>query len=105
MLIGNIQAAGVSISLSKNANHLAFVELGWTPGEHTQAEDRIHGLGQTKRAKYYYLVAKGTIEQDLCKLIQKKQKTSSSTLDGHEEVNELNIFDELEKMLKKKKNR
>ncbi len=102
MLIGNIQAAGVSISLSKKANVVAFVELGFTPGEHTQGEDRIHGIGQKKKVIIYYLVARGTIEEDLCKLIQTKQKTSSSVLDGSSEVNTLNIFEELEKRLRRR---
>jgi SWI/SNF-related matrix-associated actin-dependent regulator 1 of chromatin subfamily A len=103
MLIGNIQAAGVSISLSREAYLTAFVEVGYTPGEHTQAEDRTHGIGQTKGALYWYLIAKDTIEEDLCGLIQKKQKILSATLDGGENVNELNIFDELEKKLKRKR--
>ena len=101
IFIGNIKAAGVGITLTA-ASSLAFVEMDWVPGNHTQAEDRIHRIGQKSAATIYYLVAKDTIEENLCKLIQKKQAILSATLDGGKRSNPLDIFDELEKTLKRK---
>jgi len=101
IFIGNIKAAGVGITLTASST-LAFVEMDWTPGDHTQAEDRIHRIGQKNAAMIYYLIAKGTMEEDLCELIQKKQRTLSAILDGSGKVNDLNVFDQLETILKGK---
>jgi len=94
LLIGNIKAAGVGITLT--ASHtIAFTELGWTPGSMTQAEDRCHRIGTTETVWINYLVAHGTIEEKLCALLQQKQQVLSKTLDGGKMKGDLNILDEL----------
>jgi len=101
LFIGNIHAAGHGITLT--ASHtLAFIELDWVPGNLIQAEDRIHRIGQKESVIIYYLITKGTIEEKLCKIIQHKQNIVSSTLDGNENVNQLSVYNELERMLRKR---
>ena len=101
VFIGNIKAAGLGITLTA-ASSLAFVEMDWVPSNMWQAEDRIHRIGQKNAANIYYLIAKDTIEQDIMKILNKKANTVVATLDGGTKANQLNIFDELEKALKKK---
>jgi len=92
LVLGNLQAAGVGITLTA-ASTVAFAELGWRPGDHTQAEDRIHRIGTKQTAWCYYLVAAKTIEQRLCEILQKKQKTLSAVLDGGSTDTDINVFD------------
>lgn len=99
LMFSNMTAAGVGWSCT-SASTVLFVEMGWTPGEHVQAEDRCHGIsrGTGNPVNSYYAVTKDTIEEDLCKIIQKKQDVLASVLDG-KSSGDLNVFDILTKKL------
>lgn len=99
LLLGNIRAAGVGLNLTA-ASTMATVELGWTPGEHIQAEGRCLRIGSRYPVSYYYLITQNTIETELCSLIQEKQSVLDQVLDG--EMNgrsSLDIFNQLHKRL------
>jgi len=84
LLVGNIQAAGVGLTLTA-ASNTAFLEMGWSPGEHEQAEDRVHRIGQTAESvTAYYLIADDTIEVKIANIISKKQDILSQVLEGRE---------------------
>ena len=100
LLIGNIKAAGVGITLTA-ASNVAFAELTFRPGDHIQAEDRCHRIGQHDPVWVHYLVAKGTIEVKLCEVIQTKQKVLSAVLDGGEMPDDLDVFSQLLKHMEK----
>lgn len=100
LFIGNIDAAGVGANLTA-ASTVAIIEFPWTPGQASQAEARIHRIGQKQLCMVYYLVGRGTIEETLCRILQSKQETSSKALDGGVTEDDLNVFDQLEKELLK----
>lgn len=102
VFIGNIAAAGVGITLTASST-VVFVELDWVPGNMRQCEDRIHRIGQTSnKVQIFYLVAYSTIEEKLCEILQTKQKILDASLDGkHTGSSTLNIYDELERELRR----
>lgn len=96
VFIGNIRAAGTGVDgLQAVCSNLAFVELWWRPGDHVQAEDRIHRMGQAGGAWCHYLVAGGTVEDVLCRVIQQKQATIHATLDKAGYTGGMDVWDQL----------
>jgi SWI/SNF-related matrix-associated actin-dependent regulator 1 of chromatin subfamily A len=92
LLIGNIQVAGTGFTMTA-AQDVVFLEFPWTPSELSQAEDRIHRIGQKGAASIYYLVAQGTLEEDMLELIEEKRKVVGAVVDG--------VVDESKSMIKK----
>ena len=84
VFLGQITAAGTALTLT-SARHAVFVDLDWNPANHEQAGDRIHRIGQTKEVFLHYLVAGGTIDEDIVKMLQEKSTTTAALLDADEQ--------------------
>lgn len=94
LFVGNIQAAGVGLTLTA-ASTTCFLELHWNPGTHDQAEDRVHRIGQeADSVNAYYLLAAGTMEEEIAELIDHKRQVLSQVLDG-KDADEDSMFMEL----------
>jgi len=67
------EAGGEGINLY-SASTLIFVERSWSPGKEEQVYSRIHRIGQVNPVTVHYIIAKGTIDDRIHQIIQKKQE-------------------------------
>jgi SWI/SNF-related matrix-associated actin-dependent regulator 1 of chromatin subfamily A len=99
LFIGNIDAAGVGITLTA-ADSTCFLEFGWTPGGMSQAEDRVHRIGQTSDVvNAYYMAAAATVDEQIISLLEDKQRVLDAVLDGKEAAGSTSIWGALIKSL------
>jgi SWI/SNF-related matrix-associated actin-dependent regulator 1 of chromatin subfamily A len=94
VIVLNLAAGGVGLTLTA-ASNVAFVELGWTPGGHDQAEDRAHRIGQTDSVTAWYLLGENTIDQDIYALIEEKRAVVTAATDGEIVIDEGSMLNEL----------
>ena len=81
LCVCSLKVAAHGLTLTAAAN-VAFVELGWTPAEHDQAEDRCHRIGQEDSVTAWYLIATNTIDERVAALIEHKREIVGSITDG-----------------------
>lgn len=76
VFVGNVRLGGVGINLT-GASHCVYFSNTWSLVERQQSEDRLHRYGQKGTAvNYYDLVARGTIDEYVLSVLQKKVKMS-----------------------------
>jgi len=101
LMVASLKAGGVGIDgLQEVCSNVCFVEMGWTPSEHMQAEDRVYRIGQNNHVTAYYCVAVNTIEETIQKMLAEKQAVVDSIMDGAPHIQQANIFDELVEVMK-----
>ena len=82
-IVCSLGAGGVGFTMTASSNVL-FIEQGWTPAIHDQAEDRTHRIGQKNAVTAYYMIGKDTIDGDIYKIIERKRAIVSAASDGIE---------------------
>jgi len=101
LFVGNMQAAGVAITLTA-ASNVAIMEFPWTPDDIEQAIDRVHRIGQTETVTAWHLAAENTIDEHIISLLEQKAKIAHQTLDGQNVTQQFSILGELSKIIKSK---
>jgi len=103
LILCSLKAANTGITLTA-ASNVAFLELGWTPAEHDQAEDRCHRIGQKGSVTAWYLIAQDTIDENIVNLIESKRKVTTAIMDGIEPSAQPSILRDLMRSILAKKN-
>ena len=94
-------AGSVGITLTA-ASNVAFVEFGWNPSVHDQAEDRTHRIGQKNSVTAWWLVARNTIDGEIVGLIEDKRETIHAAVEGGGAAGQESMLKELVAKLMKK---
>ena len=92
LFIGSMGAAGTGVDgLQNNCNIVVFAELDWTPSLVDQAESRLQRIGQKNTVWVYHIVADGSIDSRIVKLMIEKEAVAKEILDYRPEQ----IYDKL----------
>lgn len=69
----SLKAGGVGINLT-SADYVLLLDPWWNPAVESQAVDRAHRIGQKSRVTIYRLVSRGTVEEKVLLLQDRKRK-------------------------------
>ena len=76
-----LKAGGTGLNLT-SADVVIHLDLWWNPQVENQATDRAHRIGQTKKVEVIKLICKGTIEERIIELQNKKKILSDTLIEG-----------------------
>lgn len=88
----SLKAGGTGLNLT-GADTVIHFDQWWNPAVEEQATDRAHRIGQENIVEVIKVIAKGTIEEKIYNLQQKKKKIISSIMDS--EVREEGLISQM----------
>jgi len=81
----SLKAGGTGLNLI-GADTVIHVDPWWNPAVEDQATDRCYRIGQTRNVHVIKLLSKGTIEEKIYRLQQKKQKLAEAVIEKQEDL-------------------
>ena len=92
ILLLSLRAGGVGLNLSA-ASLVVHFDRWWNPAVEDQATDRAYRIGQKNKVNVYKMVATGTIEERISKMLQEKRAMADRIIKvtGEEWVTELSF--------------
>jgi SNF2 family DNA or RNA helicase len=76
----SLKAGGTGLNLT-GADVVIHYDPWWNPAVEQQASDRAHRIGQKKTVEVIKLIARGTIEEKIYELQEKKRDIIKSVMD------------------------
>ncbi|MFS0671598.1 SNF2 helicase associated domain-containing protein [Ornithinibacillus sp. 179-J 7C1 HS] len=80
----SLKAGGTGLNLT-GADTVIFYDSWWNPAVEEQAADRAHRIGQKQSVQVIKLVAKGTVEEKMNELQNRKRRLIEEVIDPHDE--------------------
>ena len=93
----SLKAGGVGLNLS-GADTVVHFDPWWNPAVEDQATDRAHRIGQTRVVTSYKLITRGTVEEKILQLQNRKREVIRATLGGEEQFVEALTWEEIQEL-------
>jgi superfamily II DNA or RNA helicase len=77
----SLKAGGLGLNLTA-AEYVYLLDPWWNPAVEAQAIDRSHRIGQTQHVFAYRLISRGTVEEKILELQQKKRDLADAILNA-----------------------
>jgi SNF2 family DNA or RNA helicase len=85
LFLVSLKAGGQGLNLTA-ADYIYILDPWWNPAVEAQAVDRAHRIGQTRRVFAYRLIAKGTVEEKILALQDRKRELAESIVRADESM-------------------
>lgn len=92
VIIGTIGAMGTGITLTAGTVEI-FMDEPWNMALKEQAIDRCHRVGQKNNITIYTLMCKGTIDERIHELVERKGAMADALVDGKIKIDKTTILD------------
>ncbi len=94
----SLKAGGTGLNLT-GADYVIHYDPWWNPAVEDQATDRAHRIGQTKNVFVYKLITKGTVEEKILKLKDKKRDLADTIISAERTMEKSLTFEDLKDIL------
>ena len=88
-----LKSGGTGLNLT-GADVVIHLDIWWNPQVENQATDRAHRIGQKNKVTVIKLITKGTIEERIIDLQEKKKVLSDNIIEGKSESDVLSQLSE-----------
>ncbi|MFF0446059.1 DEAD/DEAH box helicase [Streptomyces sp. NPDC004609] len=79
----SLKAAGTGLNLTR-ATHVVHYDRWWNPAVEDQATDRAYRIGQDRPVQVHKLIAEGTVEDKVAKLLESKRALADAVVGSGE---------------------
>lgn len=98
MFLISLKAGGAGLNLT-GADTVILYDLWWNPAVEEQAADRAHRIGQKRVVHVIKLVARGTIEDKMNELQEKKRDLIEEIIDPKDTTSTSLTVDNIRELL------
>ncbi len=94
----SLKAGGTGLNLT-GADYVIHYDPWWNPAVEDQATDRAHRIGQTKKVFVYRFITKGTVEEKIMRLKERKRGLVDSIISVDRTIEKSITFDDIKDIL------